>query len=187
MGPAGSSMAWIFHSPIIFLPFLRGKSGKMAQIQDKSGSDAGDDHPDQKDKEGWLMLTGLQLFNKMKSMAKDFYTAYYAKQYAKAWHIYIRVHTAALMNEFDQDWMAQLFGNRPFIPDDEAPVEGMFPSDMVQKVSDFCVIHHITMDELHLHPREPGILHDEQDCITKVCTRRHPEGIPIYNVMRAKK
>ena len=133
------------------------------------------------------MLWGNQIFSKLCKCADDFYTAYYAGQYAKAYYIYFRVHTTALMCELDVEQMSCLFGNRAYITEDEVETDGMFPLDMVQKVSDICTVHHMTMDELHLHPREPGILHDEQDCITKVCTRRHPEGISVYDVLQAVK
>lgn len=159
----------------------------MVKKQGTDQKDERNDHPDQKHKEGRVMLNEAELMAKFQREAKAFYDAYYARQYAKAYYTYFRVHTTALMCELEPEQMIKLFGNRLYIPEDAQPLEGCFPMDMVQKTSDICTIHHMTMDELHLHPREPGILHDEQDCITKVCTRRHPEGIPIYDVLQAKK
>ena len=131
------------------------------------------------------MLQSGQIFNKLCECAKDFRDAYHNGQYAKAYYTYFRVHTTALMCELDREQMIKLFGDREYIQEDETPEEGLFPLYMIQKVNDIHTVHHMTMDELHLHPREPGILHDERDCITKVCTRRHPEGIPIYDVLKA--
>ena len=129
------------------------------------------------------MLNAAQIYSKLYAAAHDFRKAYYAHEYARAYYIYLRAHTTALMCELDQEQMSRLFGNAAYIPEDETPEDGLFSQEMVRKVGDFHIVHHLTTDELHLHPREPGILHDERDCITRVCTGRHPEGIPIYDAL----
>lgn len=107
------------------------------------------------------MLTGLQLKNKMKDLSKEFWKAYQNRQYAKAKYIYLRCHTTALMAEFGQEWMEELFGRLAYIPEGD-PLEekergdGLFPADMVEQVSTACIVHHLTTDELHLHPRDPA-------------------------------
>jgi len=133
------------------------------------------------------MLEGNQIYNKLMDYSSLFKSACYNNQWARAKYLYLAAHYTALMVEMDEDQIAALFGNDAFIPDDEEPKSGLFPQDLVKKASWHCVMHHLTTDELHLHPREQVFLHEAGDCITAVSTKYHPEGIPIAEWLRAVK
>jgi len=180
-------MAGTFCMPIIFLPFFGGAGGKTAKKQGTIGKNGENDHPDITDKEDKLMLEGRQTYNKLTDYASMFRTACYNGQWARAKYLYLAAHYTALMVEMDEDQISELFGNDVFVPEDEEPNTGLFPQKLVDRAGWHCVMNHLTLDELHLHPREQVFLHGEGDCITAVCTKYHPEGIPIAEWLRAAK
>ena len=133
------------------------------------------------------MLDGMQLYRKLKEEAAKFNAACARKEWAHARYIYLGAHYTALLAEADEDEISELFGNDVFIPEDEEPVQGLFPGNLVEKAGWECVKNHFTLDELHLHPREQIFPHGAGDCITAVCTRYHPEGIPTPDWLQAVK
>lgn len=133
------------------------------------------------------MLEGMQLYRKLREQASMFCAACYNRQWARAKYLYLQAHYTALMAELDEDQMSELFGNDVFIPEDETPVRGLFPQELVEEAGWRAVLGHLTLDELHLHPREQVFMHEAGDCITAVCTELHPEGIPVGRWLQAVK
>ena len=159
----------------------------MVKKQVPDQKDERNDHPDQKHKEGRVMLTGIQLYQKIKEYASMFKSACYSGQWARAKYLYLQAHYTALMVELDEDQISEFFGNDVFIPEDEEPQTGLFPQELVEEAGWKTVLNHLTMDELLLHPREQIFQHGEGDCITAICTQYHPEGIPVGKWLQAIK
>lgn len=187
MGSTDLHMAGNERTPIIFLPFFGEKSGKTAEKDPPHGENGAEDHPDPLDQEDVLMLEGEAIMRKLQDYASMFRSACYSGQWARAKFLYLAAHYTALTVEMDEDQIAELFGNDAMIPEDEEPNTGLFPQKLVDKAGWQCIMRHLTLDELHLHPREQVFQHGEGDCITAVCTKVYPNGIPIAEWLRAKK
>ncbi|MCM1112174.1 MAG: hypothetical protein NC399_02850 [Muribaculum sp.] len=129
------------------------------------------------------MLNPDEIMDRLRDMGERFRWYYNHGQYDAAKHIYHDAHAAALTVGCSQAEMTELFGDAPYIGEDEQAQEGIFPAKWAEKASWECVVRHFTMDELHLHPRKPNILHDENDLVTRICTRRCPEGYTVDEIL----